>query len=71
MQVTNINPTLPKKDVKNKSEISLNNIFAIGDVCLTRINEAKSVIPINMMVDALASNIRILSSPDLESQEEL
>lgn len=37
------------------------NIFALGDIAITKCNEEKAVIPINTMAPALAQNIMTLS----------
>ncbi len=37
------------------------NIFSLGDVCLTRADEEKAIVPIHLMVGCLAHNLKILS----------
>ena len=45
------------------------NIFSLGDVCLTRANEEKSIVPINMLSSIVANNIVLLSKKQREAKD--
>jgi NADH dehydrogenase FAD-containing subunit len=61
MQVTNVNPLRDKTNPIAGSTKIFSNIFAIGDCCLTRVNEEKTVLPAKLCADVAAENIKRLS----------
>jgi hypothetical protein len=61
LQVTNVNP-LNEEDSKFKIVKVYSNIFSIGDVCLSRANEPKAVVPLYTYVPILVNNLKVLLS---------
>lgn len=47
------------------------NIFAIGDCCLTKLNEEKTVLPARMCADICSKNIRLLTSGNKDNLKSL
>jgi len=54
--VTNAHP-LSEKKRNQVSEKVFENIFCFGDVCLTSINEVKSIVSIILYIEIVAQNI--------------
>eukprot|EP00350_Pseudokeronopsis_sp_OXSARD2_P001473 CAMPEP_0170565870 /NCGR_PEP_ID=MMETSP0211-20121228/79462_1 /TAXON_ID=311385 /ORGANISM="Pseudokeronopsis sp., Strain OXSARD2" /LENGTH=133 /DNA_ID=CAMNT_0010886859 /DNA_START=619 /DNA_END=1020 /DNA_ORIENTATION=+ len=60
MQVTNENPLEQQHPSKNKEGILprfYRNIFSLGDVCLTSLNEEKAIYPLKEMAKIVVHNI--------------
>jgi hypothetical protein len=51
-----LNPLAPKKN-KGVESKTWSNIFAFGDVCLTKLNESKEVVSILQLSKTIAQNI--------------
>mmetsp|Transcript_3303 Transcript_3303/g.2257 ORF Transcript_3303/g.2257 Transcript_3303/m.2257 type:complete len:155 (+) Transcript_3303:643-1107(+) len=63
MQVTNVNPLLPGRDLsKTHTPRTLKNVFCVGDVCQTALNEEKSIYPLKEMASIAAHNIKALAN---------
>ncbi len=60
LQVTNINPLFDENQHKRVMKV-FDNIFAIGDCCLTKVNEEKTVLPAKMSADICAKNINLMT----------
>jgi len=58
MQVTNVNPLRDRLHPIAGSTKTFSNIFAVGDCCLTRINEEKTVLPAKLCAEVVAENIK-------------
>ena len=58
LQVTNQNPLSSQRE---DSQV-YNNIFSLGDVNLSRLNEEKAIIPLKFSVDILGNNILCMAN---------
>ena len=55
MQVCNQNPLT--KEIGGSKTTTFNNVFSLGDVCLTRADEEKTIPPLYVLAPILANNL--------------
>ena len=70
LQVTNVNPLEGAEKLKGLKKV-YNNIFSVGDCCLTKANEEKTVVPAKTCAEICANNIKSLTEGNANKMKKI